>query len=160
MSDRLREYLQRNGVQASLVRPGAEMPTVALAAAALGVAEDDIVKSIVLEEKRAGGKVAIAVLLGTSRVDRPKVAAALSLGSLRMASAEVALSATGYPVGGIPPLGYTSELPVAVDLRVMQRPEVFGGGGDEEHMLRVAPGELVRINRATVADIAARNTEP
>ncbi|MBM3779999.1 MAG: YbaK/EbsC family protein [Acidimicrobiia bacterium] len=129
------------------------MPTVPLAAAALGVREGQIVKTIVFEEKKPGGRVAVAIVTGDARVDRARVAAVLDLPPLKLASAGAVSTAIGFEVGGVPPVAHVSAVPVVVDRGVLAHDLVYGGGGDEYHMLEISPADIVRLTGATIADI-------
>jgi Cys-tRNA(Pro) deacylase len=149
----LEAFLQRHGVAATLVEPGGLMPTVPQAAAALGVEPAQIVKSIVFEHKKDSTRVCLAIVPGDARVHPPKVARAVGLAQLKLASPATTLAATGYPVGGVPPVGHRNALPVVVDPSVLRFASVFGGGGDERHMLRISPGEICRLTNAVVAGI-------
>ena len=147
-------YLVKHGIDAELVACSSDMPSVLLAAVALGVQPEVIVKSIVFEGKNAPC-VALAIVSGDTRVDRVKVATVLSLPSLRLARPETVRRRTGYEIGGVPPIAHVEPLLVVVDRRVMERDIVFGGGGDERHMLRISPREIVRVTGALVAEIAS-----
>jgi prolyl-tRNA editing enzyme YbaK/EbsC (Cys-tRNA(Pro) deacylase) len=154
-SDKLREYLREHQVDATLIQPGADMPTVPLAAAALGVLPGQIVKSIVFEGKRQREQVGLAIAPGDLRVDVSKVAAALGYSSLKLAQPDTVLRCAGYAVGGVPPVGHSPGLRVVIDKRVLEYPLVYGGGGDEQHMLRIHPADIVRLTGAVVADITS-----
>lgn len=157
-AQRLAAYIREQGIDARLINPGAEMPTVPLAAAALGVMPGQIVKSIVFEGKKGPG-VALAVVPGDVKVDRAKVAAALGLPTLKLARPEVVLRSTGYEVGGVPPIGHAERIPTVVDSRVLGHTLVYGGGGDEHHMLSITPADIVRLTGAKVADVAESQEE-
>lgn len=146
-------YINEHSVSARLIAPETPMPTVPLAAAALGVPERKIVKTIVFEGKKVDGLVAVAIVTGDARVDRARVAAVLSLPTLKLASATTVSQTTGFEVGGVPPIAHVSAVPVVVDRRVLEHDIVYGGGGDEEHMLEIAPDDIVRLTNAIVADI-------
>ena len=152
-SQLLKQYLESHQVAAELVAPGVSMPTVPLAAAALGVEPARVVKSILFQGKKDATVVALAVAPGDARVVAAKVAAALGISQLKLASPQTVLSSTGYEVGGVPPVGHTTRVPTVVDKRVLGSEFVFGGGGDEEHMLRIAPDDIVRLTGAVTADI-------
>jgi Cys-tRNA(Pro) deacylase len=158
-SKRLAQYLQAQQLQAELINPGREMPTVPLAAEALGVQSGQIVKSIVFEGKKDRSRVALAVAPGDVRVSTAKVATALGLTQLKLASPDTVLRVIGYAVGGVPPVGHITPVPVVVDQRIMEHGFVFGGGGDEHHMLRISPSDIVRLTGATVADVAVDAVE-
>lgn len=146
-------YLEATGVDAELVATDGGARTVEEAAAALGVDAAAIVKSIVFQHKRDAVRVCLAVVPGDRQADRRKVAAALALSQLKLASPQATLEATGYPVGGVAPIGHRTPLPVVVDRRVVERDEVWGGGGDAGHMLRIAPQRIVELTGAVVADV-------
>src|SRR6185369_1022410 len=149
----LARYLATMGIDATLVRREVEMPSVERATEALGVAPAVIVKSIVLEHSQDPTRVCLVIVPGDRRVSRPKVAAALDLGPLRLASAETVQRATGYRPGGVPPVGHRAPLPVVVDRHVFEHDVVFGGGGDGWHMLRIRPRDIKRLTGARVADV-------
>lgn len=150
---RLLDYVQAVGVEATLIEPGDPMPTVEQAARALGVAREDIVKSILFEEKRGERRALLAVASGMNRVSASKLAQAAGFSSLRLAPSERVLAATGYPPGGVPPVGHALPLRVLVDARLSGREVVYAGGADEHHMLRIRLSDIVRLTDATVADI-------
>lgn len=153
-------YVEQHGIDARLIAPETPMPTVPLAAAALGVAEGKIVKTIVFEGKRVDGHVAVAIVTGDVRVDRARVAEVLKLPTLKLASPETVVRAIGYEVGGVPPVAHITNVPTVVDSRVLEHDVVYGGGGDEEHMLEITPGDIVRLTGAVVADVTLRDAEP
>jgi Cys-tRNA(Pro) deacylase len=156
---RLREFLDAHGAEAELVEPGGEMPTVPLAAAALGVEPARIVKSIVFQHKKDPTRACVAIVPGDARAHPAKVARAVGLTQLKLASPGTTLAATGYPVGGVPPVGHRSALPVVIDASVLGHDVVFGGGGDDRHMLRIAPAEIRRLTQAVVADITVASED-
>jgi len=150
---RLRDFIIEHGLAAKLIAADASMPTVPLAAAALGVPESKVVKTIVFEGKRVTGSTAIAIVTGDTRVDRGRVAALLGLPTLKLAAAETVVRVTGFEIGGVPPVGHVSRVPVVVDRTVIDHDLVYGGGGDEGHMLEITPSDIVRLTNAMVADI-------
>lgn len=154
MSRRLADYLKTANVEATLVRCDTATPTVARAAAALGVSASAIVKSIVLEHRQKPRKVCLAIVSGNHRVSQGKVAAALAVGRLQLAPAEVVKKVTGYQPGGVPPIGHHQPLQVVIDRRVFDHDVVYGGGGDEWHMLRLEPRVIQKLTSAHVADVA------
>lgn len=150
---RVQQYVNTHGLAARLIAPETEMPTVPLAAVALGVTEGQIVKTIVFEGKKAGGPVAVAIVTGDTRVDRARVAAVLNMPPLKLASPDTVSSVVGYEVGGVPPVAHISAVPVVIDRGVLSHQLVYGGGGDEYHMLEISPADIVRLTNATIAEI-------
>jgi prolyl-tRNA editing enzyme YbaK/EbsC (Cys-tRNA(Pro) deacylase) len=149
-------YIEHNTVDATLVQPEQETPTVALAALALGCHTEQIVKSVLFLLR--DGQQADPVLIitnGTSPIDFRKLADLFQIGRkrIRLAPAEVVLACTGYPAGGVPPFGFPQPVPTYIDRRVFDQPVVYGGGGDDRTMLRITPAELLRITRGQVVDV-------
>jgi len=45
----------------------------------------------------------------------------------------------------VPPFGHATRVPVLLDAAVQRWEVVYGGGGDDPTLLRVAPAELARV---------------
>jgi prolyl-tRNA editing enzyme YbaK/EbsC (Cys-tRNA(Pro) deacylase) len=104
--------------------------TVKEAARAVGVSEDKVVKTIVVN---CGGEFRAYILRGNKRLDLK------SLGC-RLATPEEVLAVTGYPIGGVPPV---LNIPVFIDEELLNEDYVYGGGGDDHSLLRFKPQVLV-----------------
>lgn len=149
--NRLRAFLAANGSDAEIVEPSADTATVAAAAAALGVGTSQIIKSLLFRTRERDSLLVIA--LGGYRVNRERLSQASHLGRLKLASADEVASLTGFVVGGMPPVGHSSDLNVIVDQEVLRQPIVFGGGGRSDLLLQIRPEEIVRLANATVASV-------
>jgi Cys-tRNA(Pro) deacylase len=150
---RLRDSLEHHGIQATLIEPSIPTPTVLDAARALGVEPSDIIKSVAFETK--DGTVVLVVAPGDRRIDTIKVAQLMNLEKLKMASSARVHEVTGYPAGGVPPVGHPEGLRVVMDVTLLEREALIGGGGSERLLLRIAPAEVVRATDAMVGDICA-----
>jgi Cys-tRNA(Pro) deacylase len=148
----LEQLIAAGEIDAELVEPGIPTPTVPVAASALGVEEQQIVKSLLFAAK--SGEVVLAILSGASRVSRPLLQDITGMRGLNLADPAVVLQRTGYPAGGTPPVGHTSRLDVVIDSDVMELPVVYGGGGRIDALLKIRPAEIARVTRARVAPIA------
>lgn len=148
----LEQLILDGSIDAELIEPGVPTPTVSDAARALGVEERQIIKSLLFAAKT--GEVVLAILNGASRVNRRRLHEVTGLLGLELANPATVLERTGYPAGGTPPAGHTSQLDVVVDSGVMELPVAIGGGGRVDALLRINPVEIVRVTRATVARIA------
>jgi len=149
--ERLRRFLAEHRIEAEIVAPGPPMPTVAAAAAALGVSPAQIIKTLLFEDRQ--GAFAVAIAAGPAKIDRSLLAVAASLDRPRLAAPETALRLLGYPAGGVPPLGHATPLPVVVDQAAATLDTVYGGGGAEDLLLRIAMRHILRTTNATIAPI-------
>ncbi|MDI3339040.1 MAG: YbaK/EbsC family protein [Sphaerobacter sp.] len=148
---RLARYLAEHDIDAEILVPGQPTPTVPLAAAALGVDPDQIIKSLLFQGK--DGDCVLAVVRGTARVSRTRLTAATGLRQPKLAPPDVVRDRTGYEPGGTPPIGHVTPVPVVVDRAVLDEPVVFGGGGSDRAMLRIRSADIVRLTGARVADL-------
>lgn len=121
------------------------------AAEALGVAAERVFKTLVAE---VDGALTVGVVPVTNQLDLKALAAAAGGKRAKMADPAAAQRATGYVLGGISPLGQRSRLPVIIDESVKQFETVFCSGGRRGLEIELAPDELIRLSRATVAPIA------
>lgn len=153
VNERLMALVHDHGVTAELIRPGVPMPTVPLAAAAIGVAEEQIIKSLLFCAPDRTCLLAIAC--GTAKIDRHRLSDASGLPKLKLADPATVLAITGFAAGGVAPVGHLTRVPVFVDRRVADLPWVYGGGGTEETLLKIRPGDIIRLTNATVAEITA-----
>lgn len=129
-------------------RPDAE--SLEEAAALLGIAPADIVKSLVV--KRHDGTFLFALVPGDRQISWPKLRTVVGVNKLQMPSAELALGTTGYERGTITPLGSSTAWPVFADSRIAGR--VAMGAGERGFSLFVDAHALISGLDATVADIS------
>jgi Cys-tRNA(Pro)/Cys-tRNA(Cys) deacylase len=127
--------------------PGAYGPA---AAAALGVPEERMLKTLVVD---LDGRLVCAVVPVAGSLDLKLLAAALGGKRAAMAETAAAERATGYVVGGISPLGQRTRLPAAVDATVLQHDSVLVSAGRRGLSLELPPAELVRLTGAVVAHL-------
>ena len=153
LPDRLARFIALRGIDAHIAASGNAAPTAEAAALLLDVPLSSIVKTMVLTD---GTRFVAAILPGNRRLDRSRAAAALGTGPLRFARPADVLEQTGFPAGGVAPLGFAHELAVVVDSSMSQNAvdgNVIAGGGREDSLIRVAVADLIRHNDARVAPI-------
>jgi len=143
----LSAFIATAGIAADLVPMDVETPTVPAAAAALGVAPAQIIKSLLFLVRE---QPVLVIACGDATVDRRVLTDRFGVGKkqIKLADAETVLQILGYPVGGVPPFGHTTDVPVLLDPAIRTWDVVYGGGGDDHTLLRIAPEELGRATRA------------
>jgi Cys-tRNA(Pro) deacylase len=152
--EHLVEFLRKHGLDIDFVAPGVPMPTVPLAAQAIDVPEDHIFKTLLFGGD--SGQFVVAITNGTNRIDRERLAHAAMIQNPRAANPADVLAVTGYPTGGVAPLGLPASVPVVVDAATAALTVAYGGGGQEHLLLRVQVSDIIRCNNALVADITER----
>ena len=153
--ERLRAFITEHHIQCDHLIFEQSTHSVAEAAEAAGVTPEDFIKSVCMVTK--DGRIVVAIVKGEDRADRSAVQQLLGLTKLSIASPEVMLNKTGYPAGGTPPFGFDATY--LMDERVFERDFVFGGGGSDRALIRIAPQEMQRVNGALVATIRKVTTD-
>ncbi len=116
---------------------------------------DHIIKSLVFLNADSPF---LVIANGVSRVDPRKLAAYLAVGrrKVKFASADKALSITGFVVGSMPPFGHRQTLRTLVDPAVLALDTIYGGGGAIDAMLRLTPRELLRVTGAETVPLSEK----
>ena len=122
------------------------------AAQALGLAPATVFKTLMAD---VGGTLTTAVVPVTASLDLKALAAACGAKKASLARPEDAARATGYVVGGISPLGQRTPHRTVVDLSAADLDVMYVSGGRRGFDIGVAPGDLIRLTTAVVADVSA-----
>jgi prolyl-tRNA editing enzyme YbaK/EbsC (Cys-tRNA(Pro) deacylase) len=123
--------------------------TAADAAAAIGVEVGQIVKSLVF---LVDGAPTMALVAGDNRLDEAKLAAAAGGTAVERPDADAVRAATGFPIGGVPPLGH--DLPIHVDEDLLGYDVVWAAAGTWTDVFAITPAYLVRVTGGAVTDLA------
>jgi Cys-tRNA(Pro) deacylase len=140
------------GLELTVRRFPEETRTAADAARAVGCEVGQIVKSLVFV---ADGYPVLALVSGAHQLDPTRLAAALGASDVRRASGDEARQATGYAIGGVPPLGHATALPVLIDRHLLQHDVVWAAAGLPDAVFPADPRQLARAAGAREADLAA-----
>ena len=124
--------------------------TAADAAAAIGVAVGQIVKSLVFA---VDGEIVMAYVSGANQLDEKKLAAAAGGAKCSRVDADAVRAATGYPIGGVPPLGLATQLRVFMDPDLLQYDEVWAAAGTWNDVFAISPNKLAEVVNAELIDI-------
>lgn len=125
------------------------------AAAALGVEAERLLKTLIVtldHRELAMGLVPVA-----HQLDLKSLSAVFSSKRCAMAEPGDAQRATGYLTGGISPLGQKKRLRSAVARSALDHETVLVSAGRRGLQLELAPGDLVRLLSARVAEICRRD---
>jgi prolyl-tRNA editing enzyme YbaK/EbsC (Cys-tRNA(Pro) deacylase) len=123
------------------------------AAAAIGCTVAEIAKSLVF--KSASGGPVLVIASGVNRVDEKKVRALLGE-KIGRAEADFVREATGFAIGGVPPIGHAMLPVVLIDRDLERFSAVWAAAGTPNAVFRLTPQDLIRLTQGRVADIAKR----
>ncbi len=150
--ERVRQALARSGISSAIVElPGAAR-TARAAAEFLGCAVGQIANSLVFRGE-AADEALLVMSSGARRVDTRRLAALIGA-PVGKADAEFVRRATGFAIGGVPPVGHAAPLRAFVERSLAAHAEIWAAAGHPHTVFRLSYEELVRITNATQADLA------
>ena len=154
------ESLSALKVQASLgerfqvLEFDASTRTAADAAAAIGCEVAQIAKSLIFRGANSGRAVLI-IASGADRVDEKK--AALAAGEpIARADADFVREATGFAIGGVPPVGHKTKPFVLIEESLMQLDEIWAAAGTPNAVFRLTPSDLVELTGGRMVPVARK----
>lgn len=119
------------------------------AASAVGCEVGQIVKSLVFV---AAGRPVVALVSGANRLDERRLGEAAGE-PVTKADAATARAATGYAIGGVPPFGHATEVPVYMDRDLLGYDVVWAAAGRPDSVFEIQPERLRELSKATVVDL-------
>src|SRR2546423_1792542 len=145
MKDKVIQAARELGLEVDVVTLDTPTRTVAEAAAAVGCEASQIAKTLVFV---ADGDPVLVVASGAHRVDPDLLADVFDVAQIRQASPEEVRVATGYPIGGVSPLG--CHLPIAFDETLLEYDRVYAAGGDGNTLVHGHPRTLADVLGARI----------
>jgi prolyl-tRNA editing enzyme YbaK/EbsC (Cys-tRNA(Pro) deacylase) len=138
------------GIEVVPVRFPDGTKTAADAADAIGCDVAQIVKSLIFA---VDGEVVLAYVSGANQLDEAKLAVAAGGVRCTRVDADVVRSATGFPIGGVPPFGHDNELRVFIDPDLLDHEVVWAAAGTWHDVFGLAPHKLVEASAGLVTDL-------
>ncbi len=120
-------------------------------AQSVGMPIEMVFKTLVARGDKNG--ILMAVIPGAAELDLKALAAASGNKRVEMVHLKEVFALTGYIRGGCSPLGAKKEYPVYLDRHAEAQTTIAVSAGKRGEQLLLAPADLVRATRATVAEI-------
>ena len=150
---RVEEALGAAGLSAHIIELPRSARTAVEAAAAIGCGVEQIAKSIVFR-RTDSGRAVLVIASGPNRVDERRVSAHLGTDIVK-ADAEFVRSATGFAIGGVPPLGHAAPIETLIDQDLLRFDAIWTAAGTPDAVFSIDPRDLVRATGGHVLPIAA-----
>ena len=144
----------RHGLDVDVHEFEAGTKTAADAAAAIGCDVAQIASSLVFV---VDGDPVVVVTSGANRASETRIADAVGADgadSVDMAGPDEVKAATGWSIGGVPPVCHETDVPVLLDRTLLDHETVWAAAGTPDAVWPVDPRELVELADAQVADVA------
>ncbi len=123
----VQEALQKKGIDAQVLELPASTRTAEEAAKAIGCQTAQIVKSLIFRTKNSHRPI-LVLAGGINRVNEKTVAKAVGEEIVK-ADADFTREATGFAIGGIPPLGHKQQIETFIDEDLFKFKEVWAAAG-------------------------------
>ncbi len=145
------------GLSISLRRFPEGTKTAADAALAISVEVGQIVKSLIFAvgdpANKPSGEVVVALVPGDRQLDEAKLAAATGASGCWRVDADTVRATTGFPIGGVAPIGHREPLRVFADPELLRYTEVWAAAGTWNDVFGVDPGALIAACDAIQVDL-------
>jgi len=130
-----------------------DQPTAsaAQAACAIGCTVAQIAKSLVFAD--AEGDPVLVIASGASRVDEAKVSQILKT-TIHRPDADFVKRATGFSIGGVPPVGHPTQLTVVLDRTLQDFEEIWAAGGTPTSVFCLTPDQLTELTGGKFENVA------
>lgn len=148
--DRVREYLKHCGLTIEVMELAESTRTAALAAEAVGSPLGSIVKSLVF---LADGKPVLVLVAGDKRADHRKLEKILKAKQVTIADADQVREATGFAIGGVPPVAHRTKLPTLIDKNLGRFETLYAAAGSPRAVFPISYEALVEITEGQLADV-------
>ncbi len=155
LDPRVREAVESLQIRGEILPCEPQWADTAEFCAHYGVPVEITCNTIIVVVKSNPKRYVACLVLADSKLDvNHKVAAEVGFKRLSFASAEETAELSGMMMGGVTLIGLSEEIPILIDARVMEQPEVIVGGGNRSSKIRLEPGELLKLPNTRVADLA------
>lgn len=139
----MQDALEKSGLRLKVTRLSQSARSVREAAQALGCDPGAIVKSLVFRGEHSGNAY-LAEVSGAHRVNLGMLSRAAGE-KVTLAAPDFVLSRTGFPVGGVAPVGLPERIDVFIDETLLSQDEIWAAAGSEYAMLRLTPAQLLQL---------------
>jgi Cys-tRNA(Pro) deacylase len=124
----------------------------AASAAALGVDEHLVIKTLIFEDE---ARRPLCILMhGDREVSSKNLARALGVKQVAPCAPATADRHSGYQIGGTSPFGLRRAMPIYLQRTIAELPLIYINGGARGFLVALAPTDLIRVLRPTLVDVA------
>ena len=147
------QFLRQHGVSFSEhVYDYVEHGGTAESARQLGVAEGQVIKTLVMQDERA--RPLIVLMHGDKQVSTKNLARQIGVKSVEPCKPEVAQRHSGYQVGGTTPFGLKKAMTIYVEATALALARICINGGRRGYLVGIAPQVLTELLAARPVNCA------
>jgi prolyl-tRNA editing enzyme YbaK/EbsC (Cys-tRNA(Pro) deacylase) len=141
--------LLEQGLEIEVLEMDKSTRTAQLAAQAIGTELGSIVKSLVF---LADGEPVLVLVAGDRRADPCKLKRLLDVRRVMIANADQVRQATGFAIGGVPPVAHDYPLLTLIDANLSRFETVYAAAGSPQAIFPIAYGQLLALTGGREVD--------
>ncbi len=145
----VRQYFIENNLDDPVFELDTSGATVDLAAESIGVAPEQIAKTLAFRTK---DRDILIVIKGSSRVDNKKYKQFFKAKAKMLGYDEVE-EITGHPVGGLCPFGIKNSLDIYLDISIKDYEFVYPAAGSTHTAMKITPEKIQELTNAEWVDV-------
>lgn len=150
-AQRVQEALNKHGFEFKVTELPDSTRSAQDAAKAIGCTVPQIAKSIIFRSSQSKDPV-LAIVSGSNRVEVTKIASYLDE-EIEIASADFVKESTGFPIGGVSPVGLKTSMATFIDEDLLDFDEVWAAAGTPHAVFKLEPKALKSLTKGTVIDL-------
>lgn len=142
-AQRVQDALRAKGFGFEVVELPQSTRSAAEAAQAVGCRVEQIAKSLVFRGAESGRPV-LVIASGANRVNERRLGELIGE-RVGKADADFVREATGFAIGGVPPVGHARPVETLIDEDLLRYDEIWAAAGTPNAVFRLVPGDLARM---------------
>ena len=142
-AQRVQDALRAKGFGFEVVELPQSTRSAAEAAQAVGCQVAQIAKSLVFRAIESGRPV-LVIASGANRVNERRLGELIGE-RVGKADADFVREATGFAIGGVPPVGHAQPVETLIDEDLLRYDEIWAAAGTPNAVFRLVPGDLVKM---------------
>ena len=150
-AQKVQDVLEDFGLSLQVVELPASTRSAVDAADSIGCELGQIIKSIIFKGKRTHRAI-LVLASGKNRIDE-RVIEVLIKEPLGKANADFVRQATGFAIGGVPPVGHNHEIETYIDRDLLDYEMLWAAAGTPNAIFALTPEDLTRISPGRVVSI-------
>lgn len=121
------------------------------AASAIDCKVEQIAKSIVFRGKDSYQPI-LVIAGGANRINEEKLSKLVGE-PVEKADADFVYEATGFAIGGIPPLGHKRKIQTLIDKDLLSYQEIWAAAGSSHAVFKLTPDDLTKMTKGQVVSV-------
>ena len=150
-AQKIQDALRALGYDYTVIEHAESTRTAQEAADRAGCELGQIVKSLIFRGKTSG-KPILVLTSGANRVDEKRIAAYAGE-PIGRADADFVRAATGFAIGGVPPIGHTQKMETYLDEDFLQHQTIWAAAGTPNAIFELRTEDLQKITDGKVARV-------